>query len=181
MVDLSLHILDIAQNSVRARATLIQIMIVEDLERDLYKIEIEDNGSGMDEQTLSDVTNPFYTTRTTRKVGLGIPLLKQNAEMCEGKLLMFSELGEGTKLKVYFRHSHIDRPPQGDIASTVKILIAGNPEIDFEYHHTINRDGFRLTTQELKQTLDGIPVNEPEVLAFIESMINDNIKALNET
>ena len=181
MVDLSLHILDIVQNSVRAGATMIQIMIQENLETDLYKIVIEDNGSGMDENTLSDVTNPFYTTRTTRKVGLGIPLLKQNAEMCGGKILLFSELGKGTKLEVYFRHSHIDRPPQGDIASTVKILIAGNPEIDFEYHHAINRDGFHLTTLELKQTLDGIPLNEPEVLAFIESMINDNIKALNET
>ncbi len=135
----------------------------------------------MDNKTLSNVTNPFYTTRTTRKVGLGIPLLKQNAEMCDGKLQLFSESGKGTKLEVFFRHSHIDRPPQGDIASTVKILIAGSPEIDFEYHHTINNNGFRLTTQELKQTLDGIPVNEPLVLAFIENMINENLKALNET
>lgn len=180
MVDLSLHILDIAQNSIRAGATLIRIVIAEDFQKDLYSIVIEDDGKGMDEITLAQVTNPFYTTRTTRKVGLGLPLLKQNAEMCEGQLSISSEPGKGTMLKVVFKHSHIDRPPQGDIAATMKILIAGSPEIDFEYQHKVNGDGFKLKTKEIKETLDGIPINEPEVLSFIESMISENIKALHE-
>lgn len=180
MVDLSLHILDIVQNSIRAGAKLIRISIKEDIQQDIYSMVIEDDGRGMDGETLTKVTNPFYTTRTTRKVGLGLPLLKQNAEMCEGKLSISSEPGKGTLLEVVFKHSHIDRPPQGDIASTMKILIAGSPEIDFEYHHKVNSSGFQLATKEIKDTLDGVPINEPEVLSFIESMINENIKALHE-
>lgn len=180
MVDVSLHILDIVQNSIRAGARKIHIIIVEDIRNDILKITVVDDGKGMDETMVSKVTDPFFTSRKTRKVGLGIPLLKQNAEMCKGGLSIQSKPGKGTTLEVRFQYSHMDRPPMGDIAGTMKILIAGNPEIEVEFEHKINNEGFRFTTKEIKQTLDGIPISEPDVLNFIESMINDNMKALHE-
>lgn len=180
MVDLSLHILDIVQNSIRAEARLVRIFIFEQLTKDMLTIRIEDDGRGMNEEMVSKVINPFYTTRKTRKVGLGIPLLKQNAEMCDGTLHITSKPSKGTMIEVFFKHSHIDRPPLGDIASTMKILIAGSPTVDFEYHHKVNEEGFQVTTKEMKETLEDISITDANVLAFIESMINENIKALHE-
>ena len=120
MKDLSSHMMDIVQNSIRAEASWIQIRICEDPEADLFLIEIQDNGCGMDEATLARVRDPFFTSRTVRKVGLGIPLLQQNAERTGGKVSIVSQPGQGTTLTARFGHSHLDRPPLGDVAETLR-------------------------------------------------------------
>ena len=121
MKDLSSHMMDIVQNSIRAEASWIQIRICEDPEADLFLIEIQDNGCGMDEATLARVRDPFFTSRTVRKVGLGIPLLQQNAERTGGKVSIVSQPGQGTTLTARFGHSHLDRPPLGDVAETLPV------------------------------------------------------------
>ena len=132
MKDLSSHMMDIVQNSIRAEASWIQIRICEDPEADLFLIEIQDNGCGMDEATLARVRDPFFTSRTVRKVGLGIPLLQQNAERTGGKVSIVSQPGQGTTLTARFGHSHLDRPPLGDVAETLTLLAAANPAIHFQ-------------------------------------------------
>lgn len=131
MRDISLHILDIVQNSISAQGTSIAICIDEDIKRDALTLEIMDNGVGMDEQMIEEVTNPFCTTRTTRKVGLGLALLKASAERSDGYIDIDSKLGEGTQVRAVFKISHIDRPPLGSLSETLVTLIACNPELDF--------------------------------------------------
>ena len=128
MRDLSLHILDLTQNSVKAGASLVQVLIRDSERDDLIRIEIVDDGCGMDTDLLERVTSPFTTTRTTRKVGLGIPLFKQVAEMCGGKLTLQSTVGKGTKTQATFIASHMDLPPMGDLKGTMETLIIANPE-----------------------------------------------------
>ena len=161
MEELSLHILDIAKNSVKAKATL---------------IEIEDNGCGMDKEFLKTVTDPFSTTRTTRKVGLGIPLFKAAAQRCGGDLEIFSETGKGTTLRAWFEHNHIDRAPLGDMAGTMQTLISGSPEIDFLYCHTINDREFILDTREMRNILGDVPLDSMEVVSWIYDYTEEGIE-----
>ena len=175
MKDLSLHILDIAQNSISAKATFIEIILVEDIPHDLFSITIRDNGSGMSPEILAKVVDPFYTSRTTRKVGLGIPLLKQNAERCEGSFSITSEVNRGTELIATFRHGNIDRPSLGDIAGVVVILASANPEIDFVYHHRYNTKEYCFDTREVKEALEGTPINDLKVFRFLKEMIKENL------
>ncbi len=175
MKELALHILDITQNSITAGAKSIGISIVEDETANTYVIRVEDDGCGMSEEMVQRVTDPYVTSRTTRKVGMGIPLLMHSAEQAGGHLKTASEIGIGTTLEALFEHDHIDRPELGDIAGVMTILIGGNPNIRFHYKHQKNEQEFTLDTDEINETLEGIPINEPEVLKFIREMIRENI------
>lgn len=148
MQDLSLHILDVAENSISASAKRIEIRIDEDRTKDLLTVEIKDDGKGMDEQTLSKATDPFFTTRTTREVGLGLSLLAQAAEQAGGEIELSSAPAGGTTVKASFRLSHPDCKPMGDIDETIRTLVAGNPNIDFLYEHKKNDSTYRFDTRE---------------------------------
>jgi len=178
MKDLSLHILDVIQNSVSANAANIKLIIHEDSVADTLTIIIEDDGKGMSEEILAKVTDPFYTTRTTRKVGLGVPLFKQNAEICGGSFEISSTLGKGTRVKAVFGLSHIDRPPLGDIAGVVMLMVSSNPQIDFFYQHQVNQGSYEFNTPEIKEVLEGLPLNDPAVMRQLKEMINENLKDL---
>lgn len=179
MKELSLHILDIAKNSVKAKASLIEITVEENEENNLLTIEIKDNGSGMSEEFLKTVRDPFKTTRTTRKVGMGISLFEAAAVQCGGRLELSSELGTGTVLKTYFEYNHIDRAPVGDMAGTMQTLISGSPEIDFLYRHIKNGREFIIDTAELRKTLGGVPLDTPEVVMWIGEYIAEGLSELN--
>ncbi|MBQ2433058.1 MAG: ATP-binding protein, partial [Clostridia bacterium] len=158
MNELSLYILDLAQNSVAAKATRIRISIEIDLYNDQIRVFIEDNGCGMDEALLRSVVSPFTTTRKTRKVGLGIPMIKQLCEMCEGEFGIESKVGEGTTLSLTFTRSHVDLPPMGAIEDTLVSLINGSPEdIEFEFSYRYGESLFEFSTQEVRKVLDGVP------------------------
>jgi signal transduction histidine kinase len=156
MEDLSLHILDIAENSISGSAKRIEIRIEEDPGSDVLTIEIKDDGKGMDEQTLQKALDPFFTTRpvlsaaegTRRRVGLGLPLLAQAARQTDGKIELDSKPGQGTTVKATFSLSHLDRQPVGDIQETIRTLVAGHPEIDFLYEHKTNDSIYRFDTRE---------------------------------
>lgn len=178
MKELSLHILDIAKNSVKAKASLIEIFVDEDEEKNLLTICINDNGCGMNEDFLKKVKDPFSTTRTTRKVGLGIPLFEAAAEACGGKLDITSELGMGTKMCVTFEYNHIDRAPIGDMAGTMETLISGSPEIDFLYRHTKSGKTFTLDTRELRQVLGDVPLDLPDVIMWIDGYIKEGLSEI---
>jgi len=151
MEDLSLHILDIVENSIRACAKKIEIKIIKDKKRDLLNIEIIDDGEGMDVKTLKNVLDPFFTTRNTRKVGLGLPLLAQSAEESGGSIKIKSKPGKGTKVKAIFGYSHIDRRPLGDIHKSLKVLIAANPDINFIYEYREDGINYHLDTKGIEK------------------------------
>ena len=141
-----MHILDIVQNSIRGKASLIEILVNEDETKNLLEIRIRDNGKGMDKETLAHVEDPYTTTRTTRKVGMGLPLLKHSAEQANGFLKIYSEIGVGTLVQASFKYNHIDRPPLGDISGTVVLLAAANPNLDFKYIHKVNKTKTEFNT-----------------------------------
>ena len=180
MQELSLNVLDIAQNSVRADAKHITISITEDGEKDFLYIEILDDGCGMTPEQVSRVTDPFYTTRTTRKVGLGIPFFKMAAEMADGNFSIQSEKGKGTCVKACFRLSHVDRMPLGDMASTMSLLICANEQIDIHYIHTVNGRVFEVSTAAFQEILQGVPLSNPQISQFIGDYLKENIDALYE-
>ncbi len=180
--DLSQHILDIYENGVKAGATLIAVEIEEDLLQDLLTITLRDNGAGMDAQMLQRIADPWVTTRTTRKVGLGIPFLKQTAEMCGGNFAMHSQPGQGTTLAATFQHSHIDRPPLGDLTATITCLIVGYPQVDLYYRHRLldltaqSAEEFIFDTREMRAILeDAVPLSDPDVLGFIRNTLEAGI------
>lgn len=178
MQDLSLHILDIAENSVAARATRVEISIKEDSAADLLSLCIRDDGGGMDEEILKTVDDPFYTTKTVRKVGLGIPLLKQSAQECGGEFSIRSEKGSGTELCASFSLGHIDRKPMGDLAATLVVLIAGSPQIDFVLEYSKDGEYYRFDTSELRETLQEVPLNTPAVLSAIKDELEESLEAI---
>src|SRR5208283_45535 len=158
MLELALHVLDIAENSSRAQASLIEITIAEDLERDIFSLEIKDNGQGMDAQAMEKALDPFYTTKKVRRIGLGLPMLKQAANTAQGRFSLQSEVGKGTVVHAEFKHSHIDRQPLGDIAGVITMLILGNPDIDIIYTHRKNGNTYILDTRELREGLGDVPL-----------------------
>jgi hypothetical protein len=178
MKDLSLHILDIAQNSISAGARNLEISIAQDLAANTLVIEVKDDGRGMSAEVLERVTDPYYTSRTTRKVGLGIPLFKQNAEATGGSLQIGSEVGRGTWLRVTFVHNHLDRPPLGDMAGVIVLLTGASPHIRFVYNHRVDDALYVFDTDEVKEALDGLPVSDPQVLRFLKEMIYENLEAI---
>ncbi len=175
MEDLSLHILDIAENSVDAQAKIVRIRLTEDRPKDLLVLEIADDGRGMEREMVKRVLDPFVTTKTTRRVGLGLPLLAESARAANGKLRIQSNPGQGTRVKATFQLSHIDTKPLGDIAQTMITLIIGHPEVDFLYSHKINRFRYTFDTRELKDKIDGLPLQAPQVVSFIKKNINDGL------
>lgn len=180
MKELSMHVLDIATNSVRAEATEVTITIKEDVENNQFIFEIIDNGKGIPEEMLKTIKNPFTTSRTLRQVGLGIPLLNDNCQLCDGYLDIQSEVGVGTRLKSLMAYDHIDRPPMGDIASTMSGLITSNENIEIKYNHWYNNDCFDLTTSEIKEVLDGVPLTEITVVKWLRSFIEENITEISK-
>lgn len=172
MEDLSLHILDIVENSITAGAKKIQIKIIEDIKKNLLLIEINDNGKGMDEEMLKNAYDPFFTTRTTRRVGLGIPLIAQAARESMGDINITTEKGKGTTITAIFRHNHIDRKPLGDIGKTLIVLITSNPDIDFIFEHKKNDCAYFLDTAEIKKELGDIPINTPQAIKIIKDDIS---------
>ena len=177
MKELSLNILDITYNSIKAKADKIEITVSERESLNLVEITIRDNGCGMDEEFLNRVTDPFVTTRTTRKVGLGIPLFKQSAEDADGTFSIQSKVGEGTQVYASFRLDHLDRAPIGDMSSTLTSLIQANDQIRFIYTHTTDLGTFVLDTDELHAQLgDEIPLSEPAILNWIGEYINENLE-----
>ncbi len=174
MTELSLNILDVAENSIRARATLIEIEVSADMTTDLLLIVIRDNGCGMTKEEVEAVIDPFFTTRTTRKVGLGVPFFKLAAESTGGKFLITSKKGEGTVVSATFILSHIDRMPLGDMAATIHTLIVYHPMIDFIYRYTFSEKSFTLDTREFREILGELPLDSPDVSAYILSYLKEN-------
>jgi len=152
--ELSLHILDIVQNSIAAEATLISIEIDEDIARNQLKITISDNGQGMSPETIKKVSDPFYTTRTTRNLGFGIPFFKETAEDSGGKLEIESTVGQGTVVTATMEREHINRPPLGNIAETMEIILLSDPNIFFEYVHRVNGRELTFTNAEHPDLFD---------------------------
>ena len=171
MNELSLHILDICQNSIKADATRIEIQIMEDITANLFQITIHDNGKGMSKETLSQVADPFFTTRTTRKVGLGISLFQMAAEMAGGGLIIESEEGKGTSLTATFAHDHIDRAPLGRIEDILLILLLNEAGIDIVYKHVYNQNEFILDTREIRSVLGDVPLHDHDVVLWIKQHI----------
>lgn len=181
MKEISLNILDIAQNSIAADADTVMIEVSEDTLGDKMTVIITDNGKGMSEEMLSAVTDPFTTGRTTRRVGLGIPLLKHAAELTGGSFDIKSKLGEGTTVTAVFGLSHIDRQPLGDIASTMHQLAVMNENTDFIYVHSIDEKVFRFDTKEIKKILGGVSLNAPEVSLWLLEYLKENEEAIADT
>lgn len=173
--EISLNILDITENSVKAKATKIEIDIEADFKADNLTIKIIDNGCGMTSEQLKNVTNPFFTTRTTRKVGLGIPFFKMAAESTGGSFDIESKVGLGTTVTALFKLSHIDRMPMGDIALTIWQLVTMHQEINFVFNYKVDDNGFTLDTNEFKEVLGGISFTEPEVSRYIKEYLKENI------
>lgn len=178
MQELSLNILDIAQNSVKAGASLVEISIDQDDAGDRLSIAIEDNGCGMTPEQVERVTDPFFTSRTTRKVGLGVPFFKMAAEMAGGSFSISSEPGKGTAVRASFVLGHIDRMPLGDISSTVASLIQCNGEMDFVYSYTRNGNTFSTDTRQLKELLGDVDITSPQIVEFIREYIEENTAAI---
>ena len=175
MKELALHILDIAENSISAQATNICIRVNENKHLDKLNIQIIDDGKGMDAETLIKVTDPFTTSRTTRKVGLGIPLIKAAAEDCNGFFTINSAPNQGARVEIEFQNSHIDRMPLGDISGTILSLVIGSPEIHWIFEYTVNNNCFVFDDEMIKKELEGIPLSEPSVIKFLREYIKEGI------
>lgn len=178
MQELSLYILDIAQNCIRAEATEVTISICENPEEDFFQLIIRDNGRGMSPEILSKVKDPFYTTRTTRKVGLGIPLFSELARLCEGEMEIESQPGVGTVVKSRMRHNHFDRPPLGDIAGTLIGLLLESEGTFFTYEHQFKDRKFGFSSRELREVLGPVPFHHTEVLEWLEAFIQEGEASL---
>ncbi len=179
MRDISLHILDIAENSIRAGAKLICIRVCIDQAKDTLTVVIEDDGCGMSGEMLARIKSPFTTSRTTRNVGLGIPLFAAGCENTGGRLEIESQPGAGAKLTAVYVNSHIDRPPLGNIAETVCALTLMNPNLDFKFMAQ-KCETFEYDTREIKRTLNGLPITQPEVIKFIGEYVSEGTKRVFE-
>lgn len=178
MTEISLNILDVAQNSIRANASLTRISVKADTKKDFLEVIIEDNGCGMTDKQLENVEDPFFTTRTTRKVGLGIPFFKFAAESTGGSFNIASQVGKGTIVTAVFGLSHIDRMPLGDMTSTIHTIITMNPTLDFVYEYQIDDRKFTLDTREFREILGDVPFNSPEISEYIKEFLKENKKEI---
>ena len=175
MQEIAMSILDIAYNSIRANASLIKILIHDSNNLNIINIQIIDNGKGMEQATIKKVIDPFYTTRTTRKVGLGIPMFKENIEATGGKFSIESTINVGTKVEGEFVKGHIDCPPMGNIVDTIITLIQADDKIDYLFKYTSDNFEFVLDTKEIKKILDGIPINLPDVIIWLKDYIKEGM------
>ncbi len=170
MRELSLHILDIAENGITAGADHLLIRVEESSADDRLTLSVEDNGRGMPEEKTRHIDDPFITTRTTRRVGLGLSLLASAARRCEGDIRVHARREKGTRVTATFRRSHIDRAPLGDMAATLEVLIMGNPHIDFRYTHRVDGREWVLDTRDLKTELGNLSLGDPTVLRHVSDL-----------
>lgn len=175
MEDLSLHILDIAENSVRANARNVQIKIEKNTEKDFLSLEICDDGDGMDQKTQKRALDPFFTTKRKRRFGLGLSLLAEASKTTNGCFSIESNPGKGTRVKAVFQASHIDMKPLGDIPQTFLALVIGHPDVDIQFIHKIDLTQYSFSTKELKMQLKGVPINSLEGINFIKNHMIDGI------
>lgn len=178
MRELSLNILDIAQNSISAGASLTEIVVREDTEKKELLIGIYDNGKGMTAEQVNNVQDPFFTTRTTRKVGMGIPLFKMAAEQTGGTFKIESQVGVGTRVEAVFKTDSIDFTPVGNMEATVSTIVSMNEDKDFIYIRSVDDREFTFSSAEIKQILDGVPLSEPSVILWIEDHIKEQTDEL---
>jgi len=178
MRELSLHILDIVENGITAGGNCIWIEVDEARAKDNLTIVIRDNGRGMPPEKIQNINDPFITSRTTRRVGLGLSLLAAAAGRCEGTVRVDSQPGKGTEITATFRYRHIDRAPLGDMAATIGTLIIGNPGIDFVYSHRIDGKEFSLDTREIRTEIEDLSLSDPVVVHHLSESIRSALKAL---
>lgn len=181
MKELALHLLDIAENSVAANAKNITITVLFDTVQDLLQMKVEDDGKGMDAERLNRITDPFVTSRTTRKVGLGIPLFKAAAEGCNGSFDIQSAPGQGTIVTAIFQNSHIDRMPLGNLKSTLVSLLIGYPDVHWVMKYGFNGNIFEFDDEPIKEELEGISLTDPAVLGFLNEYIASGIENVQAT
>ena len=179
MRELALHILDIAENSISAGASQVEISVIRNTRDDQLRISVRDNGKGMGEEMLTSVINPFVTSRTTRKVGLGIPLLKQAAEACNGGLTVDSHPGKGTEITATFQDNHIDRMPLGDLADTFLSLLIGTPEVNWVLHYQADDQVFHFDDREVKAAIEGMSLTDYRVIEYLTTTIKDGVTGIN--
>jgi hypothetical protein len=175
MKELSMNILDILHNSVHANPKHIYLDIIEDTLNDILKFSIRDDGKGMNEELLSRVFDPFTTSSTTKNVGLGLPFLKIQCEMCNGSATISSKPGEGTSVSFSFQNSHIDRPPMGDLASTLSIMFTMHHQISFFFRYDKDGRVFDLSTEQLKELMQDVPLQHPKVATGINEFIKEQL------
>lgn len=178
MRELSLHIMDIIENGISAGADLITLEVLEKKKENLLIIKITDNGRGIPQDALEKVMDPFYTTRKTRRVGLGLSLFREAAKRCDGEFRLSSKEGKGTEVYASFRMNHIDMPPIGDMAGSFSCLIMGNSKVDFVYMHEVDNKSFDIDTRHIRQELEGVPINSPEVLRHLTNTVRESLKEL---
>ena len=175
MRDISMHLMDIIQNSLRASAKNIEITIVASLINDMLEISVVDDGSGMNKEFVSNVTDPFVTTRKTRKIGLGIPMFKESAKSSGGYFKINSEISEGTSISAGFKISHIDRIPLGDIAETISQVVMSKPETDLKLNLKSDINEYEFDTKEIKKALKDVSIAEIDVIDWIKENIDEGI------
>ncbi len=178
MKELSLHILDVVENGITAGATLITLTVNESPRRDILALVISDNGKGLSLAQQDRVTDPFYTTRTTRRVGMGLSLLKAAAERCAGRFSFSSQEGQGSRVFSSFLYHHIDRAPLGDMAMTLSVLMAGYPDVDFFYRHLYNGRTFTFDTREIRGVLGEVSLSEPAVIQYLKAGIKEELQRI---
>lgn len=177
MRDLSLHLLDLAENSIRANATLVQVLVEESPAENRVRLSIIDNGKGMSPEFLESVKSPFSTTRTTRKVGLGIPLMKATAERSGGNVRIDSTLGIGTTIVTELEYNHIDRPPLGRVEDTIVSLMSFHHGIDIHFTYRYEAKVFEFHTEEIKEIYSDLDYYPTEVLAWVKTYLLENMEA----
>ncbi len=179
MRELALHILDIAENSISAGASQVEISVVRNTRENQLVISVRDNGNGMDEEMLARVINPFVTSRTTRKVGLGIPMFKQAAEACNGGLTVDSQPGKGTEITATFQNNHIDRMPLGNLADTFLSLLIGTPDVNWVLDYQADDQVFHFDDREVKAAIEGMPLTDYRVIEYLTATIKDGVAGIN--
>lgn len=178
MNDLSMHILDIVQNSISAGATRVTLTVDEAPGADLLTIVIGDNGKGMTSEQVSRLSDPFFTSRTTRKVGMGIPLLMDSARQSGGDVRIESEPGKGTEVTAVFGYSNIDRPPLGDVANALMLLVSSNPALDFLFTYRYNGEEYLFDTVDVREILGDDALKDLTIIRNLEEMIKDNMREI---
>ncbi|HEA68766.1 MAG TPA: ATP-binding protein [Desulfobacterales bacterium] len=180
MREISLHILDVAENGITAGASCIHIVVEEARAENALKIVIRDNGRGISSEKIDRISDPFVTTRTTRRVGLGLSLLEAAARRCDGEVKIESKPGAGTEVTAVFRYDHIDRAPIGDMAGSITTLIAGNPDVDFVYDHSVDDRHFDMDTREIRKELEDSFLDDPAVIHHLTQTIRKHLNRLDQ-